>query len=88
MGGGGASAGVPGAALPAGASGLLLSGGLDERGLSAFAANAPLKTALAAAVTAGLPTLAMGGGCLMLLDGLADTGGTVHQLAGALAAEA
>jgi cobyrinic acid a,c-diamide synthase len=74
--------------LPAGASGLLLCGGLDEGGLGGFAANAPLKAALAAAVASGLPTLAMGGGCLLLLDGLADSGGIVHRLAGVLAGEA
>jgi cobyrinic acid a,c-diamide synthase len=75
------------AALPEGAAGLLLSGGLAENGLAAFAANERLKTALAAAVTGGLPTLAMGGGCLLLLDGLA-VAGAVHQLAGALPGEA
>jgi len=75
-------------ALPAGASGLLLCGGVDEAGLAAFAANEALKAALSAAVARGLPTLAMGGGCLLLLDALADTGGAVHQLAGALAGEA
>ncbi len=74
--------------LPDGSSGLLLCGGLDEGGLSGFAANEPLNAALAAAVAAGLPTLAMGGGCLLLLDGLADTRGVVHQLAGAYAGEA
>ena len=74
--------------LPPGASGLLLCGGLDEAGLAPFAANEPLKAALAGAVASGLPTLAMGGGCLLLLDALADTCGTVHQLAGALAGEA
>ena len=74
--------------LPPGVSGLLLSGGLDEAGLPAFAANEPLKAALADAVGAGLPTLAMGGGSFLLLDALADTGGAVHQLAGALTGEA
>jgi hypothetical protein len=39
-------------------------------------------------VTGGLPTLAMGGGCLLLLDAVADSAGQVHQLAGALAGEA
>ena len=75
-------------ALPPDASGLFLCGGLDESGLAAFAANAPLKAALTRAVSSGLPTLAMGGGSLLLLDALADTRGAVHQLAGALAGEA
>lgn len=76
------------ASLPDGAAGLLLSGGLDEGGLPGFATNEPLKAALAAAVARGLPTLAMGGGCLLLLESLADTAGLVHELAGALLGEA
>ena len=47
-----------------------------------------LKEALADAVAGGLPTLAMGGGALLLLSRLADSRGRSHDLAGVLPAEA
>ncbi len=74
--------------LPAGVSGLLLAGLLDEAELPAFAANDDLKTAIAEAVASGLPTLALGGGALLLLRRLADSRGRSHELAGVLPAEA
>ena len=74
--------------LPPGASGLLLAGLLDEEQLPAFAGNDALKASLAAAVAAGLPTLALGGGALLLLNRLADSRGRTHELAGVLPAEA
>ncbi len=74
--------------LPAGASGLLLAGQLDEDELPAFAANEELKAAIAAAIDGGLPTLAFGGGALLLLRRLADSHGRSHELAGVLPAEA
>jgi len=74
-------------ALPPGASGLLLAGLLDEDALGEFAANVELKTALAAAVAAGLPTLALGGGAVLLLRRLADSRGRSHDLAGVVPAE-
>ena len=74
--------------LPADVSGLLLAGQLDEEQLPAFAGNAELQAALAAAIGDGLPTLAMGGGALLLLRRLADSRGRSHQLAGVLPAEA
>ena len=47
-----------------------------------------LKTSLAAAIGDGLPTLALGGGALLLLRRLADSRGRTHELAGVLPAEA
>jgi cobyrinic acid a,c-diamide synthase len=75
-------------ALPDGAAGLLLVGLLDEEALPAFAANEALKTAVSGAIAAGLPTLALGGGALLLLRRLADSRGRSHELAGVLPAEA
>ena len=74
--------------LPPGAAGLLLTGLLDEEELPAFATNDGLKTSIADAVGAGLPTLAFGGGSLLLLRRLADSRGRTHELAGVLPAEA
>ena len=74
--------------LPPDVSGLLLCGQLDEQQLDAFAANVELHAALAAAVDDGLPTLAFGGGALLLLRRLADSRGRSHELAGVLPAEA
>jgi cobyrinic acid a,c-diamide synthase len=74
--------------LPPDVSGLLIAGQLDEEQLPAFAANADLQAALAAAIGDGLPTLAMGGGTLLLLRRLADSSGRSHELAGVLPAEA
>jgi cobyrinic acid a,c-diamide synthase len=75
-------------ALPAGVDGLLLTGQLDEERLGDFAADRETPAALAAAVGGGLPTLALGGGALLLLRRLADSRGRGHDLAGVLPAEA
>jgi cobyrinic acid a,c-diamide synthase len=74
--------------LPPGANGLLLAGLLDEGELPAFAGNEGLKASIAGAVAGGLPTLAFGGGALLLLRRLADSRGRTHELAGVLPAEA
>jgi cobyrinic acid a,c-diamide synthase len=74
--------------LPPDISGLLLMGQLDEDELPAFAQNGSLLEALAAAIGDGLPTLALGGGALLLLRRLADSHGRSHELAGVLPAEA
>ena len=74
--------------LPPETSGLLIAGSLDEEELPAFAANTALKEVLLQAVADGLPTLAMGGGALLLLGRLADSRGRSHELAGVLPAEA
>ena len=74
--------------VPAGVNGLLLAGLLDEEELPAFAGNDALRASIADAVAAGLPTLAFGGGALLLLRRLADSRGRTHELAGVLPAEA
>lgn len=74
--------------LPSGVDGLLLAGLLDEEALPAFAGNETLKAGIADAVAAGLPTLALGGGALLLLRRLADSRGRTHELVGVLPAEA
>ena len=74
--------------LPEGAAGLFLAGLLDEEELAVFAANDALKASLAGAIAGGLPTLALGGGALLLLRRLADSRGRTHELAGVLPAEA
>ena len=74
--------------LPEGAAGLFVAGLLDEEQLPAFAGNEALKSALATAIAGGLPTLALGGGALLLLRRLADSRGRTHELAGVLPAEA
>lgn len=74
--------------LPPGVEGLLLAGQLDEEQLPAFAENTDLHAAIAKAVVSGLPTLAYGGGALLLLRRLADSRGRSHELAGVLPAEA
>lgn len=75
-------------ALPEGVSGLLVVGQLEEEQLSAFAANTPLLGELARAISAGLPTMAFGGGALLLLRRLADSHGRSHDLVGVIPAEA
>lgn len=74
--------------LPEGVSGLFLGGQLDEAQLPAFTANAGLMAQIATAVDAGLPTMAFGGGALLLLRRLADSRGRSHDLIGAIPAEA
>lgn len=75
-------------AMPADVAGLCIAGLLDEERLDAFAANETLKSAIAEAVASGLPTLALGGGALLLLRRLTDSRGRTHELAGVLPGEA
>lgn len=75
-------------ALPEGVHGLLLAGHLEETALADLCARRELLDDLGAAVGAGLPTLAVGGGALLLLRRLADSRGRSHELAGVLPAEA
>ena len=75
-------------ALPEGCHGLLLSGTLDEDGLAGFAANEALLAELKRAIDGGLPTLALGGGALLLLQRLADSRGRSHDLVGVVPHEA
>lgn len=75
-------------ALPEGCHGLLLSGAVDEEGLSSFTGNAELLAALRKAIGDGLPTLALGGGALLMLRRLADSRGRSHDLLGLVCCEA
>lgn len=74
--------------LPSDVDGLLLLGQLDEGSVQPFAENAALMGELRAAVDEGLPTLAMGGGALLLLQRLADSRGRGYELLGLAPAEA
>jgi cobyrinic acid a,c-diamide synthase len=74
--------------LPDGVSGLLIAGQLDEDKVAGFAANRELAAVLTAAIENGLPTLALGGGALLLLRRLSDSRGRSHELVGAIPAEA
>ncbi|MGO8684213.1 MAG: hypothetical protein ACLQUT_06505 [Thermoleophilia bacterium] len=74
--------------LPADVNGLLIVGQLDEEQLAVFAGNGELLADLAAKVGAGLPTLALGGGALLLLRRLADSRGRSYDLTGVFPAEA
>jgi cobyrinic acid a,c-diamide synthase len=74
--------------LPPGISGLVLGGQVDEDQLVAFTANTELLSEMARAIDSGLPTIAYGGGALLLLRRLSDSRGRSHQLVGAVPAEA
>jgi cobyrinic acid a,c-diamide synthase len=74
--------------MPSDVDGLLLLGQLDEGSVQPFAENAALLGELRAAVDEGLPTLAMGGGALLLLQRLADSRGRGYELLGLAPAEA
>jgi cobyrinic acid a,c-diamide synthase len=74
--------------VPADVDGLLLLGQLDEASVQPFVENTALLGEVRAAVEEGLPTLAMGGGALLLLQRLADSRGRGHELLGLAPAEA
>ena len=71
------------AALPE-ADALYLPGGYPELYAEALSKNAPLRRAVAAAVAAGMPTVAECGGFLYLGQTLADEAGKVWPMAGVL----
>ena len=71
------------AALPE-ADALYLPGGYPELYAEALSQNAPLRRAVAAAVAAGMPTVAECGGFLYLGQTLADEAGSVWPMAGVL----
>ncbi|OFW61258.1 MAG: hypothetical protein A2133_11240 [Actinobacteria bacterium RBG_16_64_13] len=68
--------------LPAGASGLVLAGTLWPAALADIAMNTALLDAIRAGIEGGLPTIALGGGSLLLLDKVQDTLGRTSDLAG------
>ena len=74
--------------LPPDVNGLIIAGQLDEGQIAAFAANDELLAELADKIGNGLPTLAIGGGALLLLRRLSDSRGRSYDLAGVFPAEA
>ena len=70
--------------LPAGVSGIYLGGGYPELHAAGLAANVSLREALAAAVRAGMPTVAECGGFLYLHQTLEDEGGAPWPMVGVL----
>jgi cobyrinic acid a,c-diamide synthase len=74
--------------VPGDVDGLVLLGQLDEGSVQPFAENVALVDGLRAAVDEGLPTLAMGGGALLLLQRLSDSRGRSYELLGLAPAEA
>lgn len=75
------------AALPPEAGGLYLGGGYPELHARALAQNASMRRAVAAAVAAGLPTVAECGGFLYLQAALQGADGGLWPMAGALPGE-
>jgi cobyrinic acid a,c-diamide synthase len=73
--------------LPAEASGLILAGTLWPDTIQDIAMNTILLEDIAAKVKGGLPTLALGGGMLLLLARLQDTFGRTSELAGVIPAQ-
>jgi cobyrinic acid a,c-diamide synthase len=74
--------------LPRDVSGLILIGQLDEEQIGAFAGNRELIAELVKAIDEGLPTMAFGGGALLLHRRLSDTRGRSHDLVGVVPADA
>jgi cobyrinic acid a,c-diamide synthase len=75
------------AVLPEGVSGLILAGTLWPDTIQDIAMNTTLLEDIAAKVQGGLPTLALGGGMLLLLTRLQDTFGRTSELAGVIPAQ-
>ena len=74
--------------LPEGAQALLLPGGYPELYAKTLFENAPMRTAIRAAIEAGVPTLAECGGFLYLHDALEDMDGNSYPMCGVLHANA
>ena len=70
--------------LPEGCRGLYLCGGYPELYAKALSENTAIRSAVLAAVKAGMPTLAECGGFLYLQDELDDINGETHPMCGAL----
>lgn len=75
-------------ALPAGTCGLYLGGGYPERWARELSENETMRTAIARAIAAGLPTIAECGGFLYLHRTLADADGTAYPQVGVIDADA
>jgi cobyrinic acid a,c-diamide synthase len=76
------------ASLPVDVAGLVLAGTLWPESIPDIAMNTPLMQDIAAKVRLGLPTVALGGGMLVLLERLQDTLGRTSELAGVIPAQA
>lgn len=76
------------AGLPEGTAGLILAGTLWQGAVPDIAMNTPLLSDIRRRVTNGLPTLALGGGMLLLLDRVHDSLGRTSDLAGVIPTEA
>ncbi len=74
--------------LPEGTSGLVLAGTLWPAVLPDIAMNTPLLKAMRERIRDGLPTLALGGGVLILLEAVQDSLGRRSELTGVVPAEA
>ena len=74
--------------LPPGTAGLVLAGTLWPAALPDIAMNTSLLGAIRQGVDDGLPTVALGGGMLILIDKVQDSLGRRSELAGAVPAEA
>ena len=73
--------------LPAEAAGLVLAGTIWPSSLIDIAMNQPLLADMRTRIAAGLPTLALGGGFLVLLNRVQDSLGRTVDLAGVLPGE-
>ncbi len=76
------------ATLPPETAGLILAGTTWPTAYADIAMNVPLVEAMGKRIRGGLPTLALGGGALLLLDRLHDLLGRTSELSGVLEAEA
>jgi cobyrinic acid a,c-diamide synthase len=70
--------------LPEGTAGLVLAGSLWPEALPDIALNTPLLGNIRAQIENGLPTVALGGGMLLLLDRVQDLLGRTSDLAGVI----
>lgn len=75
-------------ALPEEACGLVIAGTAWPAALTDIAMNTSLLAAIARAVREGMPTLALGGGALLLFDKVQDVLGRTSDMAGVVPAEA
>lgn len=74
-------------ALPAGTAGLILAGTIWPESMPDIALNLPLLREIGLRIDQGMPTLAMGGGMLLLLDKVQDLLGRTSDLAGVVPAQ-
>jgi cobyrinic acid a,c-diamide synthase len=75
---------VEDASLPAGTAGLVLAGTLWPDTIPDIGMNTPLLQDIAAQVGKGLPTVALGGGMLVMMHKLQDTLGRTSELVGVI----